>query len=436
MAILNITNIPAPRVPFVDERSGLISREWYRFLLNLFTLVGGGQNNTSLDDTLLGPPVQNLDGVDVQSVELTAYNTGSGQGAQTAEIQKRLQSLELVPVLQIGTMGTLQQDNVPYFVMDTSPVPPPVPPVPGAIWWDASGTLNIQMGNNRITQQVGEEFFQYGKASAAIDDTNVQLIYKTGVVGASGVITFAPITAGVTDPDLVVGIATEPLALNAFGRVTTMGTVHGLNTTGSIYGEVWANNDDIWYNPVTGGLTKTKPTAPNIKLQVGTVINAGSGGSGSFYVKIAGSSILGGTDANVQFTGLADKQLIQYDSVAGYWKNAAASTVIAGAGGAPVTKTADFTVAAGETWLINNKSGSTCTVTLPSASSSTGRSLTFKNTQAQLLVSASSNVAPIDSATPGTAILLNVVGNWATMISDGTNWVIMQTAPNNILLLE
>jgi hypothetical protein len=103
---------------------------------------------------------------------------------------------------------------------------------------------------------------------------------------------------------------------------------------------------------------------------------------------------------------------------------------------APVTKTADFTVAANETWFINNKSGSTCTVTLPSASLYVGRYLTFKNMQAQTLVSASSNVVPIDSTVAGTAILLAVVGNWATMVSDGTNWIIMQQAANNCLLLE
>jgi hypothetical protein len=103
---------------------------------------------------------------------------------------------------------------------------------------------------------------------------------------------------------------------------------------------------------------------------------------------------------------------------------------------APVTKTADFTVSNGDIWYINNKSGSTCTVTLPAASSWIGRSLTFKNMQAQTLVSASSNVVPIDSTSAGTAILLAVVGNWATMVSDGTNWVIMQAASNNNLLLE
>jgi len=115
---------------------------------------------------------------------------------------------------------------------------------------------------------------------------------------------------------------------------------------------------------------------------------------------------------------------------------AAITAAINAASSAPVTKTADFTVADNETWLINNKSGSTCTVTLPTASAWSGRYLTFKNMQAQTLVSASSNVVPIDSTTAGTAILLAVVGNWATMVSDGTNWVIMQQAANNCLLLE
>ena len=89
------------------------------------------------------------------------------------------------------------------------------------------------------------------------------------------------------------------------------------------------------------------------------------------------------------------------------------------------TKVADFTLADTEGWVINNKSGSTCTVTLPAASSWGGRAVTFKNLQAQTLVSASSNVAPIGSATPGTAILAASVGAWATVVSDGTNWVVM-----------
>lgn len=100
----------------------------------------------------------------------------------------------------------------------------------------------------------------------------------------------------------------------------------------------------------------------------------------------------------------------------------------------PVTKTADFTVAYNETWIINNKSGSTCTVTLPAAATNVGRYLTFQNNQDQNLVSASSNVVPQGGGAAGTSILLNVSGNWATLVSNGTNWVIMQAASFNTLL--
>jgi hypothetical protein len=89
------------------------------------------------------------------------------------------------------------------------------------------------------------------------------------------------------------------------------------------------------------------------------------------------------------------------------------------------TKVADFTLADTEGWVINNKSGSTCTVTLPAASSWGGRAVTFKNLQLQTLVSASSNVVPLIGGAAGTAILPGLIGAWATLVSDGTNWVIM-----------
>jgi hypothetical protein len=101
-----------------------------------------------------------------------------------------------------------------------------------------------------------------------------------------------------------------------------------------------------------------------------------------------------------------------------------------------ITKTADYTITGTDTWIINNKTGSALTLTFPAASSWTGRYIVVKNMQAQAVNSASSNIVPIDSTSAGTAILLGVVGNWATMVSDGTNWIIMQAASNNNLLLE
>jgi hypothetical protein len=115
---------------------------------------------------------------------------------------------------------------------------------------------------------------------------------------------------------------------------------------------------------------------------------------------------------------------------------AAINAAIAALSSAPVTKTANFTVAAGETWLINNKSGSSCVVTLPTPGTNTGRELNFQNYQAQTLVSASSNVVPLAGGSAGTAILQAVAGANATLVSDGTSWIMTKYDSNNSLELE
>jgi hypothetical protein len=74
----NITNIPSSRVDFIDPRTGLMSREWYRFFLNLFNLTGGGNNATSLDDLQVGPPSGGGESAfgTVTSVDVSGGTTG------------------------------------------------------------------------------------------------------------------------------------------------------------------------------------------------------------------------------------------------------------------------------------------------------------------------------------------------------------------------
>ena len=91
---------------------------------------------------------------------------------------------------------------------------------------------------------------------------------------------------------------------------------------------------------------------------------------------------------------------------------------------APVTKTASFSLGDAENFVVCNGTGS-ITVTFPTASANTGRVVWLKTIAAQTVVSASSNVLPIGSATPGTAILAASAGANATLVCDGTNWVIM-----------
>jgi hypothetical protein len=475
-------------------------------------------------------------------------------------------------------MSQLQQANVPWQTFDTTAEG--VPPDIGTVAWDGGTTLGIQMTAS-VLQRVGECEYVYVKASSAI--TKGQLCYHTGAVGASGVITAAPTPLNLADPNQIVGVAAETIALNGFGLIQISGDLRGFNTTGSSVGETWADGDALYYNPAyVGSMTKVKPSAPNQKTYIGEVVNAATAGSGSMHIRIVPGSILGGTDSNVQFGTLANGDLIQYDSALGYWKNVTAASVgvtsfsagttgftpstassgavtlagtlrvanggtgvtttptngqlligngtgytvanltagsgvtisnssggisiaATGTGGtvtsvglsmptqfavtnspvtgsgtltaawnnqtannvlagpttgaaaaptfrtlvaadiptlpyqptaAPATYTANFSVAASDVWVINNKSGSSCVVTLPSASTSTGRVLYFLNYQNQTVVSASSNVVPLAGGAATTAILEAVAGANATLVSNGTNWVMTQYDSNNALQLE
>ena len=96
---LNITNIPAPRTPLTDPVTGLLSREWYRFFLNLFNLTGGGTNPISLEDLQLGPPFATVDEItNSTDIKIQGFATSPSQDvllAQIAELQKQVQAAEL-----------------------------------------------------------------------------------------------------------------------------------------------------------------------------------------------------------------------------------------------------------------------------------------------------------------------------------------------------
>jgi hypothetical protein len=192
----------------------------------------------------------------------------------------------------------------------------------GQLGWDSTNnSLAFGMANGNIVQHIGEDQYLYIKASATI--TKGQVIMFTGSVGASGVLTGAPAT-GITDGTYIIGVAAEAIANNAFGFVQTFGVITNVNTS------AFADGDILWYDPsVTGGLTATKPSAPNIKAQVAACNKGGSAGGGVITVRVNPGSQLGGTDSNVQFGTLASGQTIIYDATAGYWKN---STLTAGTG--------------------------------------------------------------------------------------------------------
>ena len=301
-----------------------------------------------------------------------------------------------------------------------------------------AGTLAIASGgtNGSASPTAGAVAYGTGTAySFTLAGTTNQALLSTG----AGTPTWNTLTSGssilygngsglFSNVTIGSGVSFTGGVLSATGTGGTVTSVTGTAPVVSSGGTTPAISMAAATTSVSGYLTSTDWNTFNGKQPAGTYVTSVSVVSANGF---AGTVTTGATPAitlTTTITGLLKGNGTAISAAVANTDYVPLSTVL--------TKTADYTITGTDTWIINNKTGSALTLTFPAASSWTGRSITVKNLQAQLVNSASSNIVPIDSATAGTAILLNVIGNWATMVSDGTNWVIMQAASNNNLLLE
>jgi hypothetical protein len=293
MANVTLTNITPPRVPLTDQRTGLISREWYRFFLNLFELTGGGQNTTSLTDLQVGPPFPTQEdvteiNVDIESLEKQPSEQSALdqiaelekqiQGLETQvccqvnevfELQKQIQSMELQRQPELGTLSQLQQDNVPWLQFDTTP--DTVPPDTGTMAWnqtEQTADLNMDYG---VTQQIGLEYYARVENTTGVTIPNGTVVGFAGV-GANNTIAVAPYLADGATPSLyVLGVMTHDLPnAGEIGYCTVWGHVKNLDTSAFNVGDI------LYASPsVAGGLTNVKPTAPENVIPIAAVLAVG-----------------------------------------------------------------------------------------------------------------------------------------------------------------
>jgi len=265
----------------------------------------------------------------------------------------------------------------------------------GQLGWDGNNTLALGMYGGNVIQHIGEDSYFYIKASSAI--TKGQLIMFTGAVGASGVLTGAPST-GVTNPQYIMGVAAESIALNGFGLVQWFGELTNVNTNSF-------NEGDILYydSAVTGGLTNVYPTS-GIIVQVAAVAKKSAGG-GVIYIRVsvtqrltAGTAISvsqNGTGTSITNTGVTS-------AVAG------TGISVSGATGA-VTIT---NIAPDQTVAITAGTGISVSGTYPSFTIANSGVTSLTGTASQVTVSASTGA--ITLSLPST-INVNTSGNAATV---------------------
>jgi hypothetical protein len=264
VANLNITNIPAPRVPFIDERTGLMAREWYRFFLNLFILTGSGNNPITLEELQLGPPNQpDLTELLIQINQNIApqYEDQSGDflatldTAQLMSMMSRFENAEaaiqgayLQPVVQTGTIANYNLDGSPTLggiAYGTGP----------ALAVSAAGTLG------QVLTSAGAGTPTWA-AAATGTVTSVSVVSANGLAGTVATATTTPaITLSTTVTGLLKGNGT---AISA----AASGTDYAPATSGS----------SILYGNGAGGFSNVT-IGTGVAFSAGTLSATGSGGT-------------------------------------------------------------------------------------------------------------------------------------------------------------
>lgn len=261
---------------------------------------------------------------DTTGISIQAGNADAAANEALAQITRIANALEM-----LATAPVIQNNNsVVTDYIDLPEIGPHVSQARRVQWNQDDGTMDVGLYGGSVLQ-VGQELMYYAKNTSGSLIANGTPVMFTGTVGSSGKLTFGLAVAnGSVLADYMMGVATQDIADNDFGYVTTFGLVRGFNTTGAPYGEVWADGDLLYFDPVTPGTwTNVQPQAPNIDVPVAVVINAGSGGSGSIFVRMTiAESLARLQDVYINGTP-SDFDVLLYDATQSRWENKPASAV-------------------------------------------------------------------------------------------------------------
>lgn len=201
-------------------------------------------------------------------------------------------------------------------------------------WNSADGTLDLRLLGNNVTLQIGQEQVVRVVNKTGVDllEANYQAVKITGAQGNRLKVGLARADSDPNSADTI-GLVTETITNNQEGFVTSSGLVRGINTTGALQSETWADGDVVYLSPTTfGAITNVKPLAPQHTVIMGFVVRAHPT-QGQIYVKVDNGYEIDELH-NVRITSVANNQILQYDSTLSVWKNVNLSTagIVSGSG--------------------------------------------------------------------------------------------------------
>jgi hypothetical protein len=200
-------------------------------------------------------------------------------------------------------------------------------------WNDTDGTVDLGLKGGNVTLQLGQEQLVrvVNKTATNINllEANYQAVRVTGAQGQRLKVDLAQATNDVLSAETI-GLVTETINNNQEGFITTSGLVRGINTTGSLQGETWADGDVVYLSSTTAGrITNVKPSAPNHLVIIGYVVSAHAT-QGSIFVKVDNGYKLDELH-NVAISSVANNQSLVYETASTLWKNKALTASDVGA---------------------------------------------------------------------------------------------------------
>lgn len=218
--------------------------------------------------------------------------------------------------------------------------------VPAITWNDAEGTYEFVMKGGNVTQQIGAEQLAYVKNNTGATLLNGRAVYPNGSTGANKLVAYAQANSESTSTQTF-GVLTEDIANGGHGWVTTFGMVHDIDTSALTEGAA------VWLSPtVPGGLTSTKPVAPNHMVLIGFCVRSHAV-NGSIFVKVQNGFELDELH-DVVITGKASGDLLVATSTGWQNKSVATSGITPALIGAA---TASHTHLAGDLPVLQNLNG-------------------------------------------------------------------------------
>jgi hypothetical protein len=279
------------------------------------------------------------DNSDIQGTAIGAANAQASANEALAQIEalkqiiglateaenKAIQALDALDRLQnsisdiSADLLTQYHNSIETDYIDLPEVGPHVSRERRIQWNRDDGTLDVGLYNG-VVLQVGQETHYYAKNTSGASIPDGTPVMFTGTIGASGKLTFGLADASGAFPgEYLMGVTTQAIAKNAFGYVVYFGLARGINTTGTPYGEVWADGDLLYISPSTpGSWTKTMPTAPALHFPVAVVILAAV--NGSIFARFKTGETLGNL-SDVLSSAPAQNHIIQWDAVNSRWAN-------------------------------------------------------------------------------------------------------------------